>query len=312
MASLNIAVLGADAAARATAAHEFGKKGSADDIAFYHTVYQGKILSAVEPCAYPKKLDAMLDAVALSDYVLVLADAPSPALGEMIVLLDLAGKKTFFVADMDLAPFISKTSLKDSKVFASLQEAKEHLLALVSPIVPGSPLILIDHCFDVKGVGTVALGLMKRGEVKLHDKLMAYPMGKEIEVRTIQRNDEDVKSSECADRVGLSLKGAESSEVGRGEVFSGEKIEVSQDIKCKISVSKFARDTIKSSFSLHIACGLQLVPARVECAGEIAPGTEGDAALKCEKPLAIIPNEPLILVDLNAKGLRVIGMARVQ
>ncbi len=307
MSSFNIAVLGENAPARAEAAQAIGKKGSIDDIAFYHTVFGGKIVSAVDSLAYPAKLPALLNSINLCDWALVLADAPSASLGEIIVALDFLGIPSVFVSLLDLSPFLSQTSLKESKIFHSFGEAKEFLLSQEPARDLQAPCkVFVDHCFEVKGVGTVALGVVKQGTLHAHDKLSALPQDIAVEVKSIQKNDDDVKEAFAGDRVGLSLKGTKSDEMPRGTVFAAGGVEAASELSCEISLSKFCKTPI-SSGAFHLSAGLQFEPCFVEIAGELSPGKSASGKLKFEKPVAFSKGEKLVLCNLNAKGLRVIA-----
>jgi selenocysteine-specific translation elongation factor len=310
MPSLNIAVLGEDAERRTAAAQALGKRGTADDISFYHTVFQGKIITAIEPLAYPEKFPVLPQTLCLSDIALVVADKPSPVLGEMIVALDLLGIKAVFLGSFDLKPLLAQTSLKDSSIFSEIQDAREFLFEQESPKVEGSNLIYIDHCFEVKGVGTVALGIIKRGGIGVHDRITAYPVGKEIEVKSIQKNDEDVDSAVWGDRVGLALKNVKSGEITRGTVLSEEKIFAEREFACELAALKFAKEPLVNDAALHLSAGLQFEPCRLEIQGEIKPGEKGRGVIRTEKPVAFLKGEDLLLCDLNAKGLRIAGVAR--
>lgn len=305
--SVNIAVLGEGAEERASAAQALGKKGSVDDIAFYHTVFQGKIVSAVDSLSYPAKLSSLLTTVNLCDCALVLAEAPSPALGEIIVVLDFLGVPSVFVSQLDLAPFLSPTRLKHSKIFSSLQQAKEFLLAQEPQRDLDAPAkVLVDHCFEVKGVGTVALGIVKQGTLKVHDTLSALPQGTQIEVKSMQKNDDDVKQAFAGDRVGLSIKGTKSEEVPRGTVFSAGGVQVGNEFECQICLSKFAKAPL-SSGAFHLSAGLQFGPCVVEHEGGLAPGKTSGGKILAEKPLAFCKGEKMVLCSLNSKGLRAIA-----
>jgi selenocysteine-specific translation elongation factor len=168
----------------------------------------------------------------------------------------------------------------------------------------------IDHCFEVKGVGTVALGIVKRGGIAVHDRITAYPAGKEIEVKSIQKNDDDVTSAACWDRVGLALKNVKPGEIARGTVLSKEKMCVEEKFSCELSALKFAREPLVNDEALHVSAGLQFEPCRLEIQGEIKPGEKGKGMVKTEKPIAFLKEENLLLCDLNAKGLRIVGVAR--
>ncbi|MBI5176520.1 hypothetical protein HY995_00365 [Candidatus Micrarchaeota archaeon] len=313
--SLNIAVLGENAQSRERAASSLGKKAGVDDLGFYHTVFQGKIVSAIDPAAYPAKLSTLTQALALCDYALVVADAPSPPLGEIIVALDLLNShETAFCGAIDFTPFLSNTAhLKESKVFADPNEAKQFLLEKENPNLEGPAKILVDHCFEVKGVGTVALGVVKRGEVKIHDSLTSFPSGQPVEIRTIQKNNQDAKDARCGDRVGLSIKGLKAGDVPRGAVFAKGEIGTRSEIKCVVALSKFRKNPLKSGETLHLAAGLQFEPCRIELGAgdaeaEIKPDSSALATLKCEKPIAFENGEKMLLCNLNAKGLRAIAV----
>ncbi|MFH0834893.1 MAG: hypothetical protein V1881_00955 [Candidatus Micrarchaeota archaeon] len=305
MPALNIAVLGADAAKRAEAAQGIGKKANVDDIGFYHTVFQGKIVTAIDPVAYPDKLAVLSQTLALSDVAMVLAEAPSPALGETIVALDALKMPAVFVTQMDLTPFISKTSLKDSKIFTEVHDAKNYLLSLDIPRLSGTPEILVDHCFEVKGVGTVVLGVVKKGAIAVHDKMMAQPLEMEIEIKSIQRNDVDSKNAEAGDRVGLCVKNAKAGEIDRGTLLSNEG-RAAKDFSCEVTAVSFLRAPITPG-TYHLGAGTQFEPVKFE--GEIAPGASGAGKMAAEKPVALMRGEPALLCNLNAKGLRVVGLA---
>jgi selenocysteine-specific translation elongation factor len=309
MPSLNIAVLGEDAETRAKAAQALGKKGTADDISFYNTVFQGKIITAIDPLAYPVKFPVLPQTLCLSDIALVVAEKPSPVLGEIIVTLDVMGMRAVFLSPLDLKPLLVQTSLKDSRVFSEIKDAKEFLFTQESPRVQGDTFVYLDHCFEVKGVGTVALGIVKRGEIGVHDRITAYPIGKEIEVKSIQKNDEDVNSAGCGDRVGLALKNVKSGEIARGTVLSKGTLSIEKEFACELAALKFAKESLVNDAALHLSAGLQFEPCRIEIEGEIKPGESGRGIIKTEKPVAFLKGDKLLLCDLNAKGLRIVGVA---
>jgi selenocysteine-specific translation elongation factor len=206
---------------------------------------------------------------------------------------------------------ISETSLADSRVFFDLNEAKNYLLQKESANLEGSPEVIIDHCFEVKGVGTVALGVVTKGGVKVHDSFTALPSEKTVDVKSIQKNDVDSREASCGDRVGLALRGVKAEEIERGTVFSKEKekLTVAKEFECKITLGKFWRKPFESG-AFHLNSGLQFEVARVELLDGIAaikPRESGKAKITLEKPVVFSNAEIPLLCDLNAKGLRVIG-----
>lgn len=78
--------------------------------------------------------------------------------------------------------------------------------------VPDRGLVYVDRAFNVRGVGVVVLGYALT-QVSVHDKFIAYPMNKEVEIRSIQVLDEDQESVLPGTRVGLALRNVKLEEI---------------------------------------------------------------------------------------------------
>lgn len=315
---MNIAVLGEDAQAREAAAAQIAKKSTVDDLGFYHTVFQGKIVNVVDSAAYPQKPSALLQAARIAGWSAVVAQRASPNLDEIIVALDFLQANVVFVSDsLDFAPLLANTrNLRESKTFADFSEAKNFLLTRESADAAsseGGAVTLVDHCFEVKGVGTIALGFVARGTARVHDEFVCHPNGKTAQIRSIQMNDADVSEAPAGSRVGFALKGIEAKEVKRGAVFAKSDdslVKTAKEFDCSIGVTKFSKQPIANEAVLHVNAGLQFEPCAVKCGAPLAPGSSGKARIVADKPIALVEGDRLVLCDLNAKGLRVLAGAK--
>ncbi|MXR41664.1 GTP-binding protein [Halobaculum sp. WSA2] len=78
----------------------------------------------------------------------------------------------------------------------------------------------VDRSYDVKGVGAVASGTIRSGEVEAGDELLLGPMPdgtfREVEVRSIEMHYHRVDKARAGRIVGIALKGVNESEVQRG------------------------------------------------------------------------------------------------
>jgi elongation factor 1-alpha len=78
----------------------------------------------------------------------------------------------------------------------------------------------VDRSYDVKGVGAVASGTIRSGEVEAGDELLLGPMPdgsfREVEVRSIEMHYHRVDKARAGRIVGIALKGVKESEVERG------------------------------------------------------------------------------------------------
>src|SRR3972149_5680095 len=81
----------------------------------------------------------------------------------------------------------------------------------------GKTKIVIDHCFDVKGVGTIVLGKVTQGKVMQYDNLKLFPNGTDVMIKSIQMHDDPVDEATSPARVGLSVKGITVDDVNRGD-----------------------------------------------------------------------------------------------
>ena len=301
-------------------ASAIAKKGSAEDITQYQTVYSGKIITVIEPTKYPDKVPTLAYCAYLSDYCVVIGEQLNAQLGEIIVTLDLLGKKDgCLITNLDLGGLIRGTALEKYDIFSSFDEAKEKILAAQrhewmglngSPAAQNEVLSSVDHSFEVKGVGSIVLGFLHSGKISVHDKLSVHPSGKELEVRSIQMHDQDVKETNGGDRFGLAIKLLASKDVERGDFLTSKdsQVKVSKEPEVKVTMSKFTRDSLKQNEQIHVFQFLGDAPCRWQ-GDEIAGGKEGKGKLTLEKPFALHPDYPALIVRLDAKGLRVIGKA---
>ncbi len=312
MKGLTVAVLG-DAGLAAA----LGKKGTVSDLSFFNLKRGEDSVTYVVPSRYPEKLQSLANALAMADAAVLVVERLDRELGETIVAIDAFGIRRGFIIlknylSMDqLRPFVAGTTLEEFRFHEHAAQAlNRSVLELELPPLDGPVRVPIDHFFDVKGVGTVALGTVRRGVVRQHDSLQAYPTSKKAMVRSIQVHDEDVPEAPLGARVGLALKGIEVSDLERGVIFApAGSLRVPEKLGLGFAVSKYWRGLVRREMVLHAACGLQIVPARVdEVADEgLKPGQTGKITLRFEKPVACEPGDRIIGLDLDSKGLRIAG-----
>ncbi len=303
MSSLNIAIVGGTPESRKAAASALAKKSHAEDVSFYHTVFSGKKVNVLEPSSYPDKPASLAIALSGADFIVLLAE-PSPSMGETLVLLAALGKSHGVVVGVhDVSAFMKEVGLS-YELFASLDEAKTRILSFEPKRPEDAPLkAWLDHSFDVRGVGSVALGFVVQGAMHVHDKLTVKPGEGVLEIRSIQQNDVDVEHAEAGDRFGVKYKGPAPDQLGRGTVLGDVKVYA--EIEATVSVPKYWK-TMPGK-QLHAVAGFQSVPCQVD--KDLMPGTTVDCLLKFHKPVAL-QKDAVVLFDLNAKGLRVAGVAQ--
>ena len=156
-----------------------------------------------------------------------------------------------------------KGTVVEKYVKVDQNKIKEEMDKLEPISSDGSSEMVIDHCFDVKGVGTVILGKVTNGKIKQYDNLKLYPAGIDVLIKSIQMHDDPVEESICPARVGLAVKGAKPDEVGRGDIISEEGVvDVKTEIELDFQKSPFYKSEIAENQGCLVNIGLQIKAAK--------------------------------------------------
>ena len=303
--SINFVVLG-----KQDIASDFGKKGTATDLTLYDRKESDVIKTWVTPSGFPDKIQPLFQAINLAEYVIFHVDKLDKFTGEQIIALDSLKKDkgilshTFDVDESKLDAMIKGTVVeKYTKV--DQDKIKEEMDKLEPISNDGPSEMVIDHCFDVKGVGTVILGKVTNGKVKQYDNLKLYPAGIDVLIKSIQMHDDPVEESVCPARVGLAVKGAKLEEVGRGDVISEEGVvEVKSEIELDFQKSQFYKNEIAENQGCLVNIGLQIKAAKFL---SISP-----LKLKFEKPVVCKSGDIAVILKPESPTIRILGSGTIR
>jgi len=78
--------------------------------------------------------------------------------------------------------------------------------------------IPIQDVFSITGVGTVPIGKVETGTIRVKDIVTFEPSGSGGEVRTIEMHHEQIQQATAGDNIGFSVRGVSKDEVKRGDV----------------------------------------------------------------------------------------------
>ena len=302
--SINFVVLG-----KQDIASEFGKKGTESDLTLYDRKESDIIKTWVIPNGFPEKIQPLFQAINLAEYVIFHVDKLDKFTGEQIIALDSLKKEkgilshTFDVDESKLNMMI-KGTVVENYTRVEQDKIKEEMNAL-EPITNDNPAeLLIDHCFDVKGVGTVILGKVSNGIIKQYDNLKLYPHNIDVLIKSIQMHDDPVSESVCPARVGLAVKGAKPDEVGRGDVISVEgAVEIKTEIELDFEKSPFYKSEITENQGCLVNIGLQTKAAKFS---SITP-----LKLVFEKPIVCKKNDIAVILKPESTTIRILGSGKI-
>ena len=307
MSGLTVALVGAPDIAK-----ELGKKGTSSDLTLFNLVHDEHAITIVEPTQFPEKIPPLLTSLAMADRCLLVVPELSRPVAETIAVLELVDLPTTVV----LGPGVGDTEVGRVLKGGRLAEADRvpldlpHLRELVEgwtvPPREGPVRAPIDHSFPVKGVGAVALGVVRRGVLRAHDRLRLYPTPKTVEIRSIQVHDADRKEASAGERIGVALKGVEADELERGQVLAPEgTLAVAESLHLgPLARCRYYRGDAGPGAQLHLSLDLQSAPSTLDALS--ASATE----VSVDRPVVFGPGEAAYLLDLDVpSGPRILGRA---
>ncbi|WP_094227574.1 EF-Tu/IF-2/RF-3 family GTPase [Methanolobus psychrotolerans] len=332
-----ITIIGSEKSGKTTLAGKLGKRSNVTDITMYDYAKNDRILTTIDATGYPVSVKALVTALNLSDIALLCIPPAGldPQSAECIIALDLMKYKhgivvltksdtSYPLAQEELQAKLRKittgTALENwdyisvsTSSFEGMEELKELIFTVgdkadedLRKLDGLRPRVVIDQSFNVTGIGCVVLGVVTQGTINAKDKMIAYPAKKELEIRSIQMHDVDVKSAPAGARVGLALKGIQSKDIDRGFVVSQEET-VATNFILKCTLSPLAKE-FNVADMLHLYVGLQSSPVKVTEIIEVEakmerakPGKEYILKLSGSKEVAYSKDDRFVLANLDGK-----------
>ena len=300
-AGVTVAVVGAPDIAK-----ELGKKGTASDLTLFNTVHDDLAVTLVEPTQFPEKFPPLLNSLAMADHCLLVVSELNRPIAETIATVELTEVPTVVVLGPAVGEPEVARALKGGRLASAprvpldLPKLRDLVERWRATREEGPVRVPIDHAFPVKGVGAVALGVVRRGTLRAHDRLRLYPSPKVVEVRSVQVHDVDRQQAETGERVGLALKGAEADELYRGQTLAPEG---SLSAGALLSLGalercRYYRGDAGPGAQLQLSLGLQVVPATLEsidpsitrvAADRLVVGTASDRAYLLDLSVPVGP-----------------------
>lgn len=303
--SINFVVLG-----KQEIAAEFGKKGTVTDITLYDRKESDIIKTWVTPSGFPEKIQPLLQTINLAEFVIFYVDKLDKFTGEQIIALDSLKKEkgilthSFDVDESKLDSMIKGTVL-EKYVKVDQDKLKEEIDKIQPEIIEGPSEMVVDHCFDVKGVGTVILGKVTCGKIKQYDNLKLYPTDSEVLIKSIQMHDDPVSESICPARVGLAVKGVKPDEVGRGDIICEDSgVKVSSEIELDFTKSPFYKSGISEGQMCLVSVGLQVKAAKFSSMNPLK--------LIFEKPISYHTGDIAVILKPESPTIRILGSGPIK
>ncbi|QGA54738.1 translation elongation factor [Sulfolobus sp. E5-1-F] len=233
-----ITVLSSDKNKVTEIAEKLGKLHETANTKIYYRKKGEYIRSILLTTEYPEKIIDLAEALSLSSTaILYIPETLTWMDGELALLIDsLNTHNKIVISNLDrgkinnilssLSSFIKFELYND---ISDLSETKEE----------DKGIVYVDRVFTVKGVGTVVTGFSFTN-VETHDKLVALPYNKEVEIKSIQVLDEDQKSVSTGIRVGFALKNVKEEEIEDLMYLVKPNVKVTKEIEGQITNYKWS------------------------------------------------------------------------
>lgn len=304
MQSVNFVVLGDQ-----SIAGEFGKKGTATDLTLYDRKESDTIRTWVAPNGFPEKIQPLFQAINLAEYPIIYLTSLDKFAGEQMIALDVLRKREGILShsyDVDegrLNSMIKGTVLERYKKVSS-EKIKEETNKFKPISTEGKTKIIIDHCFDVKGAGTVVLGKVASGIAKQYQTLKLLPSGIEVIIKSIQMHDDPVTEAVCPARVGLSLKGVRHEDVSRGDIlFEDNSLPVTKEIELDFKKNPFYKGGFSENQMCLVNIGLQIKAAKFISTDPVR--------LVLDKPAVYSKSDMAVILKPESNTIRILGSGTI-
>jgi selenocysteine-specific translation elongation factor len=281
-----------------------GKKGSSESITFFNRKVGSDVIVMLFPSQEDEKVHALAESLLISSKIVLSTSAIDRKFGEALVAASLLDKEVLLTDDNNVDALLKGTGMSKYRVLS-----KEELLDAIAAHAPDTNgggagvRVDIDKAFPVRGIGTVALGIVTRGTVRQHDKLY-HTSGKQVMVRSLQSQDEDVTSADVGTRVGVSLKDIDESEIGKGDLLTSAPVRRAKNVTLKYRASAAAKETVMEGSSYRFVTNF----SRSDCVVTKAGG--GEMEVELSNPLPMEQGDGVFLIRKELPRLFAFGTVR--
>ena len=137
----------------------------------------------------------------------------------------------------------------------SLVEVMLNTVKLPSRDIHAPFYFAIDHCFPIKGHGTVLTGTVLSGSVSTNQIIEMPYIQQERKVKSMQMFHKSVKTAKQGDRVGICITNLDSSTIERGIAAAPRSVPLIQSVLCLVKKVRFFRGACKSNSKYHVSIG---------------------------------------------------------
>ena len=168
---------------------------------------------------------------------------------------------------------LSKTKFKDCKVISCSAGSNIGITELVSVIsnnvqlrtrdTAGDFVFAVDHCFGIRGQGTIFTGTCLSGSISINGTIKIADTKQERKVKSMQVFHKSVEKVSAGDRAGICVTQFDAKLLERGLVYTGDAIQMVHALIIDLHKVPYYKGSVTSKTKYHISVGHETVLGRL-------------------------------------------------
>ncbi|CAF2038917.1 unnamed protein product [Rotaria magnacalcarata] len=171
-------------------------------------------------------------------------------------------RKTFESTKFPQTPIIPCSAVSSLNLNELVSTLQQHVY-IPRRSATGPFIFSVDHCFSIRGQGTVMTGTVLSGSVRINDSIEIVSLKEVRKVKSMQMFRKPIDRSIQGDRIGLCVTQFDPDKLERGIVSTPGVIKIFHGLIIRVNKVKHFKHDIESRTKFHITCGHATVMGKI-------------------------------------------------
>ncbi|CAF1919007.1 unnamed protein product [Rotaria magnacalcarata] len=171
-------------------------------------------------------------------------------------------RKTFESTKFPQTPIIPCSAVSSLNLNELVSTLQQHVY-IPRRSATGPFIFSVDHCFSIRGQGTVMTGTVLSGSVRINDSIEIVSLKEVRKVKSMQMFRKPIDRAIQGDRIGLCVTQFDPDKLERGIVSTPGVIKIFHGLIIRVNKVKHFKHDIESRTKFHITCGHATVMGKI-------------------------------------------------
>ncbi|CAF3418899.1 unnamed protein product [Rotaria socialis] len=171
-------------------------------------------------------------------------------------------RKTFESTKFPQTPIIPCSAVSSLNLNELVSTLQQHVY-IPHRSATGPFIFSVDHCFSIRGQGTVMTGTVLSGSVRINDSIEIVSLKEVRKVKSMQMFRKPIDRAIQGDRIGLCVTQFDPDKLERGIVSTPGVIKIFHGLIIRVNKVKHFKHDIESRTKFHITCGHATVMGKI-------------------------------------------------